>query len=326
MPFISQYLGLLFEFTQCIFPDHFLPAFNVRYDNGSGLVVRGAVSKGISRPDLNLFNASGTLGFSGRVNDGPLLSVRTGNRNVLPTEAWNYDLSFEYYFSNVGQISLALFAKDITGIISNGTGLVNYTTASGTSQDVIISGPANDIDGLLKGVEFAYQQTFDFLPGFLDGLGTAVTYTYIDASDFPNPNISGIGSPSVNSSGQPLNNGPFGGQLPLGGTSKHTVNATLFYEKGPLSVRAAYNWRSDFLVTPRDDLFPFSATYQDASGQLDGTIFYSLTPNIKLGVQGVNLLDETTNLSTVIDFDGNRTTSAVFRNDRRYTFIARFNF
>lgn len=175
-------------------------------------------------------------------------------------------------------------------------------------------------------MEFAYQQTFDFLPGFLDGLGTAVTYTYIDASDFPNPNISGIGSPSVNSSGQPLNNGPFGGQLPLAGTSKHTVNATLFYEKGPLSVRAAYNWRSDFLVTPRDDLFPFSATYQDASGQLDGTIFYNLTPNIKLGVQGVNLLDETTKLSTVIDFDGNRTTSAVFRNDRRYTFIARFNF
>lgn len=324
--FAALHTGELIRDNRDISFDHFLPSFNVRYDNGSGLVIRGAVSKGISRPDLNLFNASGTLGFSGRVNDGPLLSVRTGNRNVLPTEAWNYDLSFEYYFSNVGQISLALFAKDITGIISNGTGLVNYTTASGTSQDVIISGPANDINGLLKGVEFAYQQTFDFLPGFLDGLGTAVTYTYIDASDFPNPNISGIGSPSVNSSGQPLNNGPFGGQLPLAGTSKHTVNATLFYEKGPLSVRAAYNWRSDFLVTPRDDLFPFSATYQDASGQLDGTIFYNLTPNIKLGVQGVNLLDETTNLSTVIDFDGNRTTSAVFRNDRRYTFIARFNF
>ncbi|KPF62497.1 TonB-dependent receptor [Porphyrobacter sp. AAP60] len=324
--FAALHTGELIRDNRPINFDHFLPAFNVRYDNGDGIVVRGAVSKGISRPDLNLFNASGVLGFSGRVNDGPLLSVRTGNRNVMPTEAWNYDLSFEYYFANVGQLSLALFAKDITGIISNGTGLVNYTTPGGTSQDVIISGPANDIDGLLKGVEFSYQQTFDFLPGFLDGLGTAVTYTYIDAGDFPNPNISGIGSPSVNSSGQPLNNGPFGGELPLGGTSKHTVNATLFYEKGPLSIRTAYNWRSAFLVTPRDDLFPFSAIYQDAGGQLDGTIFYSVTPNIKLGVQGVNLLDETTQLSTVVDFDGTRPTSAVFRNDRRFTFIARFNF
>ena len=324
--FAALHTGELIRDDQPINFDHFLPSFNVRYDNGNGIVIRGAVSKGISRPDLNLFNATGVLGFSGRVNDGPLLSVRTGNRNVLPTEAWNYDLSFEWYFGNVGQLSLALFAKDITGIISNGTGLVNYTTPGGTSQDVIISGPANDIDGVLKGVEFSYQQTFDFLPGFLDGLGTAFTYTYIDAGDFPNPNISGIGSPSVNSNGAPLNNGPFGGQLPLVGTSKHTVNATLFYEKGPLSVRAAYNWRSDFLVTNRDDLFPFAATYQDAGGQLDGTIFYNLTPNIKLGVQGVNLLDQTTRLSTVVDFDGNRATSAVFRNDRRYTFIARFNF
>jgi TonB-dependent receptor len=191
---------------------------------------------------------------------------------------------------------------------------------------VIINGPANDISGTLKGVEVAYQQTYDFLPGLLSGLGSQFTYTYIDGSDFPNPNISGIGSPSVNSSGQPLNNGPFGGQLPLAGISKHTINATLFYEKGPLSLRAAYNWRSDFLVTQRDDLFPFSPIFQEAGGQLDGTIFYNVTDNIKVGVQGVNLLDETTRLSTVIDYDGTRPISAVFRNDRRYTFIARFNF
>ena len=324
--FAALHTGELIRDTRGINFDHFLPSFNVRYDNGSGIVIRGAVSKGISRPDLNLFNASGVLGYSGRATDGPLLSIKTGNRNIKPTESWNYDLSFEWYFANVGQLSLALFAKDISGVITNGTGLVNYTTPGGTSQDVIISGPANDISGTLKGVEFGYQQTFDFLPGLLSGLGTAVTYTYIDAGDFPNPNISGIGSPSVNSSGQPLNNGPFGGQLPLGGASKHTVNATLFYEKGPLSMRAAYNWRSAFLVTQRDDLFPFSAIYQEAGGQLDGTIFYSVTPNIKLGVQGVNLLDETTQLSTVVDFDGTRPISAVFRNDRRYTFIARFAF
>ncbi len=324
--FAALHTGELINDRRDINFDHFLPSFNVRYDNGSGIVIRGAVSKGISRPDLNLFNAGGVLGFSGRVTDGPLLSIATGNRNLKPVEAWNYDLSFEWYFANVGQLSLALFAKDISGRITNGTGLVNYTTPGGTSQDVIINGPANDLSGTLKGLEFGYQQTYDFLPGMLSGLGTAVTYTYIDAGGFPNPNISGIGSPSVNSTGRPLNNGPFAGQLPLQGTSKHTLNATLFYEKGPLSVRAAYNWRSAFLVTQRDDLFPFSPIFQEAGGQLDGTIFYNVTPNIKLGVQGVNLLDETTQLSTVVDYEGTRPISAVFRNDRRYTFIARFAF
>lgn len=324
--FAALHTGQLIRDTRDINFDHFLPSFNVRYDNGGGIVVRAAVSKGISRPDLNLFNAGGVLGFSGRVTDGPLLSVSTGNRNLRPTESWNYDLSAEWYFGKVGQLSAAFFVKDIKGIVTNGTGLVNYTPPNGNSEEVIINGPANDLSGVLKGVELAYQQTFDFLPGLLSGLGTAVTYTYVDGSDFPNPNISGIGSPSVNSSGQPLNNGPFSGQLPLAGISKHTVNATLFYEKGPLSMRAAYNWRSAFLVTQRDDLFPFAPIFQEAGGQLDGTILYSLTDNIKLGVQGVNLLDETTQLSTVIDYDGTRPISAVFRNDRRYTFIARFDF
>ena len=324
--FAALHTGELIRDNRDINFDHFLPSFNVRYDNGSGIVVRGAVSKGISRPDLNLFNAGGVMGFSGRVNDGPLLSIATGNRNLLPTESWNYDISAEWYFSGVGQLSAAFFVKDIKGIVTSGSGIVNYTAPSGRSEDVIINGPANDLSGVLKGVELAYQQTYDFLPGLLSGLGIAATYTYVDGSDFPNPNISGIGSPSVNSSGQPLNNGPFAGLLPLAGISKHTVNATLFYEKGPLSMRAAYNWRSDFLVTQRDDLFPFSPIFQEDGGQLDGTIFYSITPNIKVGVQGVNLLDETTRLSTIIDFDGTRPVSAVFRNDRRYTFIARFNF
>ncbi|MDP2131768.1 MAG: TonB-dependent receptor [Erythrobacter sp.] len=324
--FAALHTGELIRDQRDINFDHFLPSFNIRYDTGTGIVIRSAVSKGISRPDLNLFNAGGVLGFSGRVTDGPLLSIATGNRNLRPTEAWNYDLSAEWYFSAVGSLTAALFVKDIKGIVSSGSGLVNYTTLGGASEDVIINGPANDISGTLKGVELAYQQTYDFLPGLLSGLGSQFTYTYIDGGDFPNPNISGIGSPSVNSSGQPLNNGPFSGQLPLAGISKHTLNATLFYEKGPLSMRAAYNWRSDFLVTQRDDLFPFSPIFQEAGGQLDGSIFYSVTENIKLGVQGVNLLDETTRLSTVIDFDGTRPISAVFRNDRRYTFIARFNF
>ncbi|QPC98117.1 TonB-dependent receptor [Qipengyuania soli] len=324
--FASLHTGELIRDTRDIKFDHWLPAFNIRLDTGKGLVLRGAVSKGISRPDLNLFNAGGVLGFSGRVDSGPLLSVSTGNRGLRPIESWNYDVSAEWYFSAVGSLTAAFFVKDITGIIQTGTGLVNYTSPSGLSQDVIISGPANDLSGTLKGVELAYQQTYDFLPGLLSGLGAQLSYTYVDASDFITPNISSIGSPSVNSSGGPLNGGAFVGETPNSGTSKHTVNATVFYEKGPISARAAYNWRSAFLVTPRDDLFPFSPTFQEAGGQLDASLFYSVNENIKLGVQGVNLLDEVTKLSTLVDYNGTRVLSAAFRNDRRYTFIARFSF
>ena len=171
----------------------------------------------------------------------------------------------------------------------------------------------NSDGGTLKGVEVAYQQTYDFLPGLLSGLGAGLTYTYVDAGDFNNASLGSEQS-------------PLAGGLPLAGVSKHTINAVGFYEKGPLSFRLAYNWRSEFVQTPRDVIFPFSPIYGEATGQLDGSIFVSVTKQLKLGIQGVNLLDEVTQTSQVIDFDGTRATRSAFRNDRRFTFLARFEF
>ena len=42
------------------------------------------------------------------------------------------------------------------------------------------------------------------------------------------------------------------GNLPLEQLSRHTVNVQAFYEKGPVSLRVAYNWRSRFLLTASD--------------------------------------------------------------------------
>jgi len=114
--------------------------------------------------------------------------------------------------------------------------------------------------------------------------------------------------------------------VPNSGTSKHTINATVFYEKGPFSARASYNWRSSFLLTPREDLYPFAPVFQEAGGQLDASIFFAVNDHVKLGVQGVNLLDSVTKLSNVVDFEGTRVLSHAFRNDRRFTFLARFDF
>ena len=114
--------------------------------------------------------------------------------------------------------------------------------------------------------------------------------------------------------------------MPLAGISKHTINAVLFYEKYGFSARAAYNWRSDFLQTPRDVIWPFSPIYGESTGQLDASIFYDITDKIKIGVQGVNLLDEVTQTSQLVDFDGTKATRSAFRNDRRYTFLVRFDF
>lgn len=299
--------------------DHWLPSFNAKLDIGNGVLIRAAVSKGISRPDLALFRAggqivdnTGNLLAEGTLADGPLFQISTGNRNIQATSSWNYDLSAEWYFDDVGSLTVSGFVKDLKGIVSSGVNVVEYSSGN-AEVPIRVNGPSNEISGTLKGVEIAYQQTYDFLPGLLSGLGSQLTYTYVDAGDFTNPDLIG-------------NRGTFASIQPLQGVSKHTVNATVFYEKGPLAMRAAYNWRSAFLVTPRDDIFPFSPIWLEATGQLDASIFYAVTDNIKLGVQGVNLLDEVTRTTQVVDFDGTRITRSAFRNDRRYSFIARFDF
>jgi TonB-dependent receptor len=314
-------------FTGEVVPDplnirytNWLPNFNIKLDFGNGILVRGAASKGISRPDLAAFTSGGgaydntnNLRAGGLLATGPLLGINTGNRFLRPIESWNYDLSLEWYWADVGSLTVAAFYKDIGKIINSGAIVRNFTTPGGVKTDVIFNTPVNSDGGKLKGVELAYQQVYDFLPGFLDGLGAGLTYTYVDAGDFNN---SSLGSEQS----------PLSGGLPLAGVSKHTVNAVAFYDKGPISLRAAYNWRSDFVQTPRDVIFPFSPIYGESTGQLDASIFLTVSKNLKLGIQGVNLLDEVTRTSQVIDFSGTRATRSAFRNDRRYTFLARFDF
>jgi TonB-dependent receptor len=281
---------------------------------------------------MQLYAAGGFIGdntaalkTAGALETGPLFILNTGNRNLRPVTSWNYDLSAEWYFSRVGSVTASVFYKDIKGRIDTGFTDVVYTT-NGTPVDVVVKGPANAQDGKIKGFELAYQQTYDFLPGLLSGLGSQLTYTYVDGSDLTNANLANPGEPSVTTGGQELFGGTFAFLQPLAGLSKHTINATLFYEKGPLAMRAAYNWRSAFLITPRDDIFPFSPIWQESSGQLDASIFYAVNKHVKIGIQGVNLLDEITRTSQVVDFAGTRFPRSAFRNDRRYTFLARFDF
>jgi outer membrane receptor protein involved in Fe transport len=116
------------------------------------------------------------------------------------------------------------------------------------------------------------------------------------------------------------------GTLPFEGLSKHNVNVTGFYEKGPLSIRAAYNWRSKFLQTAADEIFPYFPIYNAATGQLDASVFYSVNKNVKVGIQGVNLTNEVTKTLQQFTPDGLTGPRSYFINDRRFSFILRGTF
>lgn len=300
--------------------NHWLPSFNAKLNMSEEFLLRAAVSKGISRPDLSFFRTNGALGDNtgnlrqgGTLETGALYRVETGNRLIRPIESWNFDISAEWYFDTVGSVTASAFRKELSGLVNNGPTLRDLTSDSGVTVATEVVGPANSQDGSLYGFEFAYQQTYDFLPGFLSGLGVQATYTYVNADELSNSTFGAARS-------------ALGNNLALAGVSKDTVNLTGFYESDKLSARLAYNWRSTYAITPRDDIFPFSPIVGEATGQLDGSFFYSVTDQIKLGVQAVNLLDEVTKTSQIIDFEGTSVPRSAFRNDRRFSFLARFTF
>jgi TonB-dependent receptor len=302
--------------------DYWLPSANLKFGLGRDIILRLAASKVLTRPDNAYLRNFLNIGIDSSSGN---LTGQTGNPFLLPATAWQFDASLEWYFASVGSLTLNGFYKSIENFFYQQ--VTNRTISNnGIDQPISVRGPANfDGTGKIKGFEVAYQQTYDFLPGLLSGLGVQANYTYIASSGLPNSFLNG-GGLANNSTITP-------GNLPLEQLSKHNVNATVFYERGPLSMRAAYSWRSRFLLTAADVIFPYYSIFNEPTGQLDASIFVNignllgLPGDVRVGVQGVNLLNEVTRTTQAFTGDPDLLAPrSYFMNDRRFSFVLRGNF
>ena len=318
--------------------DEWLPSLNLKLDLDNGHLVRFAASRTLSRPSVDELSqrpAISTLpdietgidnGTGGTVQAfGGFQGSQSGNAQLAPQLATSFDLSWEWYFNDSGSVTFTAFHKEIDDFINPAPLSVlgpDGTPLQISGQNVPFNSFLNEQDdtAIVKGAEFAYQQFYDFLPGVLSGLGAQFNYSYIDA-DGIEPTI----DPNLPSDDPVV--GRFAidrGIFPR--VSEHNINLVGLYEKGPVQARLAYNWRSEFQVTPRDVIFPFASIYQPSTGQLDASAFYDVNENIKIGVQGVNLLDDVTETTQTITPGGVRAPRSFFRNDRRFSLIARATF
>ncbi len=319
--------------------DVLLPSLNIKIGLDEDKIIRLGYSKGISRADVGLLRNYAILRAA--TEDDPrtptVEAAPTGFRNgwygfqgdggnpfLSPTVADNYDISFEWYFDDVGSLTVSGFYKEIEDIIDSGSSIRTFENNGVTDNNVFLVTPGNSPDtGEVTGFEIAHQQFYDdFLPAWAEGFGTAMTYTYVDSNGINSSTLSNTDSTA--SANQILVDND---ELPLAGLSEHNYNASAIYEKGPISTRLSYNWRSEYLVTARDVITPFYPIFQDDSGQLDGSFFYTINDNLKVGVQGSNLLDTVTNTTSLLpNSDGRKGFRSAFRNDRRFTFALRGTF
>jgi len=295
--------------------DLWLPSLNLKFGLTPDLILRFAASKDMARPSLADIRNFITVGLDG--NGNPTSSA--GNPFLKPITSKNFDATLEWYFagSGIGSLTADVFYKSIHNYIYSST-VARDITSNGVTLPVFVRGPSNfDQTGKVKGFELAYTQTYDFLPGFLSGLGLSANYTYVKSKGVPNSYLNtGVAVTNIPPSG-------ISGTLPLAQLSKHTVNIEPFYEKGPVSLRVAYNWRSKFLLTESDVIFPYTPIFQKAYGTLDASAFYTIFPFLKVGVQAQNLTNAITKTVQQFTLTGLQGPRSDVMQDRRFSFIVR---
>jgi len=304
---------------------HWLPSFNARLDVTSKLLFRVAASKAISRPDFDQLRNYVGVNYNSVLGG---FEARSLNPYLRPVEAWQFDLTGEWYFAPVGSFTVAAFYKDLKNIVVSNQLFTRDLTNNGATLPVGVTGPTNATGhSKVKGVEVAYQQTYNFLPGPLAGFGSQLSYTYIDTGRIvigppgyaPSNNLVETGNqPTIDIAGLYEN-------LPLEGLSRHNFNAALFYELGGLQARFAYSWRSRFLLTRLDCCFPFGPVWNEASGQADTSIAYSPTKNFKIVLEVQNLLNTTTKTSYAFQNDV-RAPRSWFKSDRQFAISTKLTF
>ena len=262
--------------------DRWLPSGNIVLDVSENLLVRFGAAKTISRAGISAISPGGNLNVSGG-NRG----FSSGNPDLVPTESTNLDASVEWYPTRGAIYAVSAFQKDIGTFVQTlsttvpfaslglPASLLNGTTAL-PSDVFIVTQPVNSNGGMLRGFEVNVQQPFTFLPGILKNFGVLANYTYVK-SDIEYL-TSATGTATVTA--------------PLVGLSKHAANGTLYYEDRKFAVRGSVAYRDRYLTAvPGTEGNAFNGT--SSTLNVDAQISYSLTDNLKISLEMINLTDET---------------------------------
>jgi TonB-dependent receptor len=245
-----------------------LPAFNIRFKPTDQFFIRAAYTVTLDEPTFYDLRANGTASVTvPSTGTGITYSTTSGNPELRPTISHNTDLSFEWYPKGSTSAHLSLFYKKLNDTIVYGNTLqpVPYVTASGGSvtEYASVNADFNAAQAAtVKGVEMGGRTFFDMLPSPFNGLGIEGNYTHINDN---NP-----GDQYVDISGVTRHN------VPIVGLSNNSYNLALMFEKVQWSVRFAYNWRSQYLMTTNSNGTNGSYTYYPAAGATGQNIGISL--------------------------------------------------
>jgi TonB-dependent receptor len=272
---------------------HWLPNLNINAHFTDQLKLRLAATKTITRPLFEQLNPGFALGTPNCVNPAnPQCEITGsgGNPFLVPLRSNNYDASLEYYFSRTGFASAAIFRRDMRGFIVNRR--FEALTDPGTGLPVRIEGPVNTNKGRVQGFEAQVSSFFDFLPGAFSGFGVQANVTYIDAK-FDLPLFCAAATNAADCVPGPVA-GPNATVIRtrIPDVSRWTYNLVGMYERGPLTVRLSYNYRSSYPEGALDQRGNYTLQGRGrGSGRLDWSSSFTVTDNLTVFFDWTNILN-----------------------------------
>lgn len=195
-----------------------LPSANIVLDVTDNNKVRFSAARVVSRQDLFQLGRGFSTNFTRNdVTDlFEFTNGESGNTELDPYRATQFDLGNEYYFGSQGLVGVTFFWKEVDSFVTRETKPEFVMDQTGGRLGPVTR-PINGSGGYIRGLELNGQYAFDF------GLGFAANYTYSKSA-----------SPTEND---------IDSSLPIPGVSKHSFNTQVYFEKGGLESRISYVWR-----------------------------------------------------------------------------------
>ena len=245
---------------------NWLPSLNFKLNLRDNMIFRVALSKTLTRPDLGDLSSAKSYNFLPQSQ-----RIYEGNPNLKPFVSKNADVGLEYYFSDTNYASLDGFYKKVSNFVTSITTQKNFL-----GFPFLATRPVNLNTATVKGAEatFNYQLAdMDGFLGYFNGIGVAANYTYVTSNASLSPT-------------QIQNGAEFA--VPGIGNS---YNFSGYYNRGPVELRLAYNWRAKYLAAIADANEGNPLTVQ-SYGQLDFSGSYKLSKHVSLSLSVTNLTDE----------------------------------
>lgn len=274
-----------------------LPSVNIKLELNDDMILRFSRYDSLTRPTMTDMSPATTFGEPRRQN----LAASGGNPALKPFKAENWDLSFEWYYSDDSVFSFAVFNKEVEDFIVTLSGAETYSLTArsaadgyrctaadcapgvsldptnpdldvvatteelnGESETFTVSRPQNGETATVNGYEIALTHVFD------NGFGVTANATVVNSD----AGLTGDTTQSFALEG-------------LGDSQ----NLIVFYERDAFQARVAFNNRESFLFA-LDNGFNGEPTTTQSYGQWDVSASYDISEHLTVFFEGINVTEE----------------------------------